>query len=263
MHPYLLVGLLVTVLALIGGGALAWRTRAAGSSPIIAAQPSAGASQATASPRPARTAAPQQTPQPKQPAIAAAPRANATNTPAALPTPTPIRATIPTRAVASQAAPATLAPGRITISASGVAPPSVSRCGDQTTFDASNAIDGMPETTWRVAGDGRGAFLLLTFDAPVRVTDLQLIPGYAKTDPCDQTNRFLQNRRVQRVELSFSNGSTAGGDLRDTPELQSISFPPVVAAWVRVTIVATTAPGSTDGRDFTPISEIVVTGAAP
>jgi hypothetical protein len=132
--------------------------------------------------------------------------------------------------------------GHISISASGVAQPSVSRCGDRTTFEASNAIDGVRETAWRVPGDGRGAFLQMSFDAPIRITDLQLIPGYAKLDPCDQTDRFTQNRRVRRVNLTFSDGSQASGELRDAPELQSIAFPPVVTNWVRVTIVETTEP---------------------
>lgn len=263
VRPYLLIGLLVAVLALVGGGALALRARGAGSPPAIAAQPTAAATQATASSQPLLTAAPQASQPPKQLAATATPRARPTEAPTALLTSTSTPARTPTPTAEQQRAPAALPSGRISISASAAAPPSVSRCGDQTTFGADNAIDGLPETTWRVPGDGRGAFLLLAFDTPVRVSALQLIPGYAKIDSCDRTNRFLQNRRVQRVELSFSDGSTVSGDLRDAPELQSITFPPVVTASVRVTIIATTAPGSHDGRDFTPISEIVVIGSEP
>ncbi len=79
------------------------------------------------------------------------------------------------------------------VSASDTAPPGQDVCGNPTSYAASNVADGDPTTAWRVLGDGRGASLRLTFAAPVTVTELRLITGYAKRDPCaSEVDRWPQ-----------------------------------------------------------------------
>lgn len=151
----------------------------------------------------------------------------------------------------------------VRISASNVAPPGKDSQGGTITYEPANAIDGHTDTTWRVPGDGKGQFLLLEFAAPVRISQVRLLPGYAKVDPIDGANRFTQNRRIQRVRFEFSDGSSSEAAFADVPELQPAQVGPVVTGFVRIVVLQTTPPGAEDGRDFTAISEIVVMGEAP
>ncbi len=153
---------------------------------------------------------------------------------------------------------------RIRVSANTFAPPSVNACNEQTTFEPANALDGRFDTAWRVPGNGIDSYIQLDFDTPVQIDRLYIVPGYAKTDPCDSTNRFLQNRRVRRVMLTFENSEPVIANLKDEPSLQAITFPTVTTRWVRVTITSTTDfNGTNNGRDFTPISEIDVDARYP
>ena len=140
------------------------------------------------------------------------------------------------------------------------APAGTDSTGKPVVYTANQLIDGQIDTAWRVAGDGIGKSVVLTFAQAVRLSEVRIVPGYAKIDAASGENRFLQNRRVRRVRLSFSGKRSIEADLAERPELQSITFDPVVTSYVDITILATTAPGTTGGRDFTPISEIVPVG---
>jgi hypothetical protein len=240
----------LVALLLLGAGAGFVLLRGAGQ-----AQTSA---QATGAPVPTEAAAP---------TVAALPTEAAAPSAAASATPEPPQATLaPIVAQASAISPlfgplGPQQPRRVT--ASGVADPSVDSAGATTTFDAANLADGRPDTAWRVAGDGRGQSVQLDFAGPVRVSEVQLIPGYAKLDAIDGTNRFNQNRRVRAVRLEFSDGSSFTATFADLPTLQAVALPqPVVSSYLRIVILETTDPGAQNGRDFTPISEIVVIGEA-
>jgi serine/threonine protein kinase len=149
----------------------------------------------------------------------------------------------------------------IDIFASETAEPGIDSQGNQISYDPWNVSDGWYDTAWRVPGDGIGHSIELDFVGPVRISEIQLIPGYAKIDPNDGTDRFFQNRRVKQVLFEFSDGSIVEASFTDTPELQVVPLsPPVISDYVLVVIMETTEPGSNDGRDFTPISEIVVIG---
>lgn len=141
------------------------------------------------------------------------------------------------------------------IAASSTAAQGVDAAGNPVSYDAQNAIDGDPTTTWRTDGDGTGESLTLTFDQPIHVTQVGLIPGYAKVDPTDNTDRFFENRRVLSVEYSFDDG-TATQSFEEAPELQSIDVDSVTQS-ITITITSTSEHG---GRDFTPISEVEVQG---
>jgi len=146
--------------------------------------------------------------------------------------------------------------------ASATAPDGLDAAGNPVSYDVANTIDGDPGTAWRVEGDGFGATLTYrTVSGPVYVTEVGLIPGYAKVDPVDGTDRFTQNRRVLRVTWAFDDGVTQGQAFSDSRELQAIQIPGVLTTSITVTIEETTGV-PLDGRDFTPISEVRVRGVA-
>ncbi|PDW03289.1 NADase-type glycan-binding domain-containing protein [Candidatus Viridilinea mediisalina] len=141
------------------------------------------------------------------------------------------------------------------------APPSRDSAGNEVVYSADQTIDGRMDTAWRVPGDGQFASVTLTFSQAVQLSALGIVPGYAKVDPLSGEDRFLQNRRVSRVRLDFTGGISVEATLADRPELQTIEFDPVVTSHVTVVVLETTAPGAQDGRDFTPISELVPVGS--
>lgn len=85
------------------------------------------------------------------------------------------------------------------------------------------------------------------------------MPGYAKVDPVDGTDRFQQNRVVTSVEYRFDDGTSVRATLDNEPTLQFTDVD-VTTRTVTVEIASTTPHG---GRDFTPISEIEIYGIAP
>lgn len=133
--------------------------------------------------------------------------------------------------------------------------------GNPITYNAANAVDGDPTTAWRVAGAGIGESLTLSFGEQLfEISEIQLLPGYAKIDPFDGSDRFSQNRRVRLVRFEFGDGTTIEQRYSDEARLQSASVPNVRSNSVRIVIVETSEPGAVGGRDFTPISEVVVLG---
>lgn len=123
--------------------------------------------------------------------------------------------------------------------------------------------DGRWDTAWRVQGNGIGESLVLEFDRPIRVDEIQVLPGYAKLDPADGTDRFWQNRRVSRVRFEFSDGTQTTAQFIELAQLQGQRIEPsVVTTFVRIVIEDTTAPAQVDGRDYAPISEVVVIGGS-
>jgi len=152
----------------------------------------------------------------------------------------------------------------ITVSASDTAPDGTNACDATTNYAVDNVKDGDPTTAWRVLGDGRDQSIKLTFPAPARVTELRMVIGYAKVDPCDNTDRWPQGYRASVVDLTFSNGTTERHALADTRDLQSIILrQPVTTDWVQVIIRETRAPTQQAPRPYAAISEIVVVAAQP
>lgn len=130
--------------------------------------------------------------------------------------------------------------------------------GVTVSYGPENLIDGDPQTAWRIEGDGQGTQLLLFFQRPVLIQEVHIIPGYAKIDASDGTNRFTQNRRVQQVQLHFANGVMQEATLADSPTDQTIKLAEqVLTEHMVVTILHSTTHG---GRDFTAVSELSVRG---
>ncbi|PDW02304.1 serine/threonine protein kinase [Candidatus Viridilinea mediisalina] len=150
------------------------------------------------------------------------------------------------------------------ITASDYAPSGVDAAGNITSFEPQNAVDGQTDTAWRVAGDGIDEYLLLEFDPPIKVHEVQIIPGYAKIDPYDGTDRFYQNRRVRYGWIILTEDDWFPFEFEDAPTYQAVVIPePIVTDFVVILIDETYPhPSGPAGRDFTPISEVAVWGQA-
>jgi tRNA A-37 threonylcarbamoyl transferase component Bud32 len=143
------------------------------------------------------------------------------------------------------------------VTASGTAPDAFDACNTATTFAAGNVADGEATTAWRVAGDGVGQTLTITLEGEHHVSEVGLLPGYAKTDPCDGTDRWHQNRRPTQVTWTFDDGTTVDQPLDDVASSQTVAVDATTTT-IQVRIDGTT---SDPGRDFTAISEVSVQGS--
>jgi hypothetical protein len=123
-------------------------------------------------------------------------------------------------------------------------------------YDAANVLDGNLSTAWRAPGDGTGVTLQLTLAAPAHITQVGLVPGYAKVDLCSGFDRFPQLRRVTSVTWRFDGGVTVKQTFKDRPELQNLPVD-VVSATVVVEITGVT---SDPQLDATAISEVRLVG---
>jgi hypothetical protein len=145
--------------------------------------------------------------------------------------------------LASASAPATAADGN-------------DACQVSTSYAASNMIDGAPDSAWRMEGDGTGQTLTFALETRRRVTEVGLVPGYNKVDPCDGADRFVQNRRPTAVTWIFDDGSEVTQSLSDVRQLQSVAVNATTTS-IRLRIDGVT--GSPE-RDFTAISEVSARG---
>ena len=148
------------------------------------------------------------------------------------------------------------------IVASATAPSGVDAAGTRTSYDAALAIDGNPTTAWRAPGDARGVTLTLQLPAGTVVTEIGLLPGFAKVDPADGSDRFVQNRRVRaaRYRLSGTAGETAF-DARFADE-RRVQFTPVGRTPATTIVIEIVESSANPVRDFTAVSEIEVRGSA-
>lgn len=142
------------------------------------------------------------------------------------------------------------------VSVTSSAPDSQDESGTVTTFGAVNLLDANPATAWRTEGDASGQLITVTFPAPIKVTAVGLLPGYAKVDPVSGADRFTENRRIVAVRWTAADGSHLDQTFAETPEMQWLSGS-VVTSTLTVQILQTSAPGD---RDFTAISDLEVRG---
>jgi serine/threonine-protein kinase len=170
---------------------------------------------------------------------------------------TNVATTTPNPTTPTTTAAAAAAPLKITsIGASSRAPDGLDASGHTISYNETNAVDGLTETAWRVPGNGVGTVLTIANSGGSRITRVGLLPGYAKIDDTDGTNRFTQNRRVVSVRWTFRDGSSVVQSFQDAPRLQMIDVD-APAGPVALEILSSTAHG---GRDFTAISEIQLWG---
>jgi hypothetical protein len=147
------------------------------------------------------------------------------------------------------------------VSASSTAPDGIDAAGNPVKYSASNVMDGNPQTAWRARGDGRGVTLSLDMSGSgsVHLTEVGLLPGYAKVDPTNGVNRFYQNRRVTKVRWHFSDGTTIDQAFTDKAKIQRTAVD-VTTSSVDIEIIAT-RPGDPE-FNYTPISEVSLIGTS-
>jgi hypothetical protein len=144
------------------------------------------------------------------------------------------------------------------------APPSEDVDGQLVSYDASNMLDGVPETAWRTEGDGTGLRLIFELAAPTRLTTVGILNGYAKhsTDGRGRDYDWYRgNRRVEVVVWDFGKGAKVRQELGTDREVQSMAIDPVTTRTVIVRLVQVSPPGNgRAARDYTAISEISLVG---
>jgi hypothetical protein len=146
------------------------------------------------------------------------------------------------------------------------APPNQDLSGNMVRYEARNMLDGVPETCWRMSGDGTGEEITVALAEPTTLTSVGLINGYAKV-ATDARGRRLDwyhgNRRLLAVEWVFDDGTTVSQPLEDTPEMQTLDIDPVTTSSVRLRLVSVSAPGSgRAARNYTAISDLALVGTA-
>jgi len=143
------------------------------------------------------------------------------------------------------------------------APPNQDLSGDVVRYVASNMLDGVASTAWRMPGDGTGATLTFTLPEESVLTKVGLVNGYAKLDH-DRSGRVIdwyrRNRKVMKVEWGFDDGSTVTQELGRGLKMQTVTVGPVATTTIRLRIVTVSPPGPRNGRNYTPISDVALIG---
>jgi hypothetical protein len=139
--------------------------------------------------------------------------------------------------------------------ASSTSPDSTDAAGNPVGYGARNLIDRDPTTAWRSAGSTVPVTIRLTFDRPVHLTRIDLIPGYAKVDSFDGTDRFAQNSRVATASFALDDGYRTTRRFSDRPEPQGFNL-----ADDTTSVVVTVLAAVTGQRPNIAISEVLLTG---
>lgn len=184
------------------------------------------------------------------------------------PSPTPTPSETPTRTPTSSPTPRVMALTKYaTVSASATAPDGKDSCKPPgiTSFAATNLVDDNASTAWRVVGSAAADYIDFHFDEPVVLQEMRIIPGYAKTDPCDPTLYWCPiNHIPKRVQLTFDDNVKVEFILEERCEQQRITWQPLTTRSVRLQVLETYLPSSARlRRDFTPISEVELWGYRP
>lgn len=187
----------------------------------------------------------------------------ATPTETSEPTPSPSAESSPEPVVDST--PHSLLDGSVgvTITATRTAESSTDSDGNVVHYDPANVADDDPETAWRMPFNEWqwNDYILITFDRPVTITELGLIPGYAKVDSASGADRFTQNHRLCSVTWETSSGSYWSQELEEKPTMQTVPVAGEVT-WLRLGAMVSCSllEGDKPARDFIAISDITVRG---
>jgi hypothetical protein len=139
-------------------------------------------------------------------------------------------------------------------------PDSVDAAGNPVAYPAVNSHDGDLTTALRCDGGGVGETLTLTLPDAVRIGEVGLVPGYAKTDPRDGADRYAENNRITRVRWTFSDGSTVVQRLDGSAtnrEMQTVRIALTEADSVVLEVLASTR----GARNTIAVSEVLVAAA--
>ena len=141
--------------------------------------------------------------------------------------------------------------------------PGVDSAGNPFTYEATNAVDSRVDTAWRCDGAGTGARLRITFAQPAQISWIAVVPGFAKTDPYDGTDRYVQGRKISAARFVFDDGTYVEHTFATSStsrEPQELRFPPVVTAHVDLVVLASVPGTPTNG--FTATDKIAVSELA-
>jgi len=133
--------------------------------------------------------------------------------------------------------------------------------GRPVTYEPALSVDADPETAWRCPGDGIGEMLVLDLGGSVRIAEVALVPGYAKTDAADGTDRYAENRRITAVRWRFDDGTTVEQELDPDPtlrDLQTFRVPPRATQRLVLEIVSS----SDAERDTVAVSAVRISSPA-
>lgn len=177
------------------------------------------------------------------------------------PTPFPVPQTTPTASAPLTAPAETSDLARYaTADPPRTAKPNQDLSGDVVRYVGDNMLDGVPETTWRMPGDGTGEVITFRLAEPSVITEVGLVNGYAKIDSDrrgDATNWYTRNRRITQVEWIWDDGSSVIQDLGMVRDPQVRAVEPVLTSTIRLRLVSVTGHR---GRDYTAISDVVIVG---
>jgi hypothetical protein len=148
----------------------------------------------------------------------------------------------------------------LSVTATCQAPPGVDAANNPVTYEPERTLDGRPDTAWRCEGSATGVRLVYELPMPMWITSVGLIPGYAKVDPTDGTDRFLDNYTVTAVEWQFDDGESHPQHIAVPRPALAVSELPeeIYATRVVLEIMGTGNPGAE--RPFTAISDVAFTG---
>jgi hypothetical protein len=141
--------------------------------------------------------------------------------------------------------------------------PGVDSAGNPFTYEAANAVDARTDTAWRCDGASTGASLRITFSQAATISWLGVVPGFAKTDPYDGTDRYVQGRKISSARFVFDDGTYVEHTFdtwTTSRDMQTLRFPPVVTAHVDM-VVLSSVPG-TPTNGFTATDKIAVSELA-
>ena len=150
----------------------------------------------------------------------------------------------------------------VSVTATCQAPPGIDAANNPITYEPQRTLDGRPDTAWRCEGSAIGARLVYEFGGPVTIASVGLIPGYAKIDPTDGSDRFLENFTVTAVEWSFDDGLSHPQRIPSPTPVLTVSDLPAGTATTRVVLEITATGNAGAEREFTAISDVAFTGYA-
>ncbi len=135
----------------------------------------------------------------------------------------------------------------------------VDASGKKVDYKSKNMTDGDKTTTWRCNGTATGETISLKLPKGTEVAEVGLVPGYAKTDPADGSDRYRQNNRITKVRWIIGDTELVqemSGSSSDR-SMRTMRVPRSPADEIELEILAVTK----GPRNTTAISEIRVAAA--
>ena len=138
------------------------------------------------------------------------------------------------------------------------APAARDDAGTVVSYTPAELYDNNLSTAWRCDGSAVGRTVTFVLPSNTPIAEVGLVNGYAKVDPASGAVRYGEYRRITQVSWTFDDGTSVQQSLTDGSQTaQRLRIPTETSGTVRLTIQATTTPGSTaTARDAALISEV-------